>query len=127
MKTSETIRVLVVDDELEFCELVKLNLERAGNYRVEIADDPGLAVSYAGDFLPHVIVLDVVMPGMDGGDLVRLFDDDPVLKKIPILVVSGQVREERGRPNVLAKPVTTERLAASVDRLAFTERGDEAI
>jgi CheY-like chemotaxis protein len=119
----EKTRVLVVDDEAVFTRMVKLNLEATGDYAVETVNhSPGAALR-AKEFLPHIILLDVVMPGADGGDVAAALRTRTLTKDIPIIFVSAMVspREakkglyESGGEHFLAKPVNTETLSAAIE------------
>jgi len=107
-------KILLVDDEAGFTELLKMNLERAGGYEVRIENDPTKAFSTARVFLPDVIILDVVMPGMDGGDVQAKLQTSPTLAKIPVLMLTALVDStelsegavaQAGSQMVLPKPV----------------------
>ncbi len=63
-------KILVVDDERGFTKMVKLNLEANGNYDVKIQNNPLEALQTAVEFKPDVILLDVIMPDMEGPDVV---------------------------------------------------------
>jgi two-component system, OmpR family, response regulator len=113
-------RILAVDDQASNTRLVKLYLERTNHYVVREENDPRAALSTAEEFKPDLILLDVMMPGMDGGDLAACFQASPKLKSVPIVfltavVTKGEVEAGRGRVGgytFLAKPVVlTEVLA----------------
>lgn len=86
-------RILIIDDEPDFTALLKANLEEAGNFLVRQVNDSSLAVKVAHEFRPHLCVIDVVMPGMDGGDIVAKFRVDPQLKDIPVMMLTALVEE----------------------------------
>lgn len=107
-------KILLVDDEVGFTELLKMNLERSGAYEVKIENDSTQAIAAARSFKPDAILLDIVMPGMDGGDVQAQLEKDPFLRKIPVimltaLVDSSEVSEgavaQSGSVIVLPKPV----------------------
>ena len=107
-------KVLLVDDEAGFTQLLKMNLEKSGGYEVMIENDSTQAFATALSFEPDAIVLDVVMPGMDGGDVQAQFQQSPKLAKIPVvmltaLVDSAELSEgavaQAGATTVLPKPV----------------------
>lgn len=107
-------KVLLVDDEAGFTELLKMNLERSGGFEVAIQNDSTKALESARKFQPDIILLDVVMPGLDGGDVQALFEGDPMLRNVPIvmltaLVDSAELSEgavaQSGTSVVLPKPV----------------------
>ncbi len=111
-------KVLLVDDEAGFTTLMKMNLERDG-YEVRVENSSPLAVSAAKAFQPDVILLDVVMPEMDGGDVKAKLDADPELTDTPVVMLTalvdstelsdGAVADSAGSM-VLPKPVEMELL-----------------
>ena len=86
----------------EATRLVKLYLERTNHYVVREENDPKTALSAAEEFLPHLILLDVKMPGLDGWDLVGCFQANLKLKAVPIVfltsaITKGEVDASGGR------------------------------
>jgi CheY-like chemotaxis protein len=117
---TEKKRILVVDDQASDTRLLKIFLERTNDYEVREENDARAALSAAAQFQPHLILLDVMMPEMDGGELAACFHADPRWKAVPIVfltaaVTKGEVKAGRGRVGgypFLAKPVVlTEVLA----------------
>ena len=88
-----TTRILIIDDEPDFTALLKANLEESGNFLVRQVNDSSKAHKAAMEFRPHLCVVDVVMPGMDGGDVVSKFREDPELKEVPIMMLTALVEE----------------------------------
>ncbi|MGB0152567.1 MAG: response regulator [Verrucomicrobiales bacterium] len=84
-------KVLLVDDEAGFTELLKINLEKTGEFEVQIENDSTLALGTARRFQPDAILLDVVMPGMDGGDVQTQLQGDPFLSSVPIIMLTALV------------------------------------
>jgi len=109
----EKKRILVVDDQASDTQLLKLYLERTKDYVVREENDARAALSAAKQFRPHLILLDLMMPEMDGGELAACFQADPQLQAVPIVfltaaVTKGEVKAGRGRVGgypFLAKPV----------------------
>ena len=87
-------RILIVDDEPDFSALFKENLEEAGNYEVEVVNEPKEAVAKAKEFRPELIFVDVVMPSMDGGDVVAALKLEPRLARVPTLMLTALVEED---------------------------------
>lgn len=112
-------KILLIDDEAGFTALLKMNLERAGGYEVRVENDSTKALAAARDFLPDAILLDVVMPAMDGGDVQVQLQEDSVLRKVPVVMLTALVDStelsegavaESGSQMVLPKPVNLELL-----------------
>ena len=119
-------KILLVDDEAGFTDLLKMNLERSGRYEVAIENDSTKAVAAAREFQPDVIVLDVVMPGMDGGDVQAALQDDPRLAGIPVVMLTALVDStelsegavaQAGSQMVLPKPVNLNLLFRVLDEI----------
>jgi CheY-like chemotaxis protein len=72
-------RILIVDDEAAFTCVLKLTLELNDEYEVCEENDSCSAVATGRRFVPDIILLDVVMPIVDGGEVHRLFKLDPIL------------------------------------------------
>ncbi len=109
--------VLVVDDDPEIVAFVQLALEDEG-YGV-LTGLNGEALSLAHDKQPALILLDIMMPGMDGIEMSRRLRDDPVTSNIPIIAMSAQSRLRTTGTLMpvndrLPKPFTLENLYAKV-------------
>ena len=88
-----TTRILIVDDEPDFTALLKENLEESGDFLVRQINDSSLALKAAREFRPHLCIVDVVMPGMDGGDVVAQMRAEPALSKVPVMMLTALVEE----------------------------------
>ena len=121
--TSEPLRVLLIDDEAAFTRMVKLNLEATGKYAVRVVNESPKTQQVANEFQPQIILLDVVMPEADGGDVAIQLRQHRITQDTPIIFVSAMVsrREsgsglyESGGEHFLAKPVTTETLSNAIE------------
>lgn len=87
-------RILIVDDDPQFGILAKLTLEETGMFEVMVQNESNDALAVARSFLPDLILLDIVMPGLDGGDVQALLKNDPLLHDVPVLIVSAIVSGE---------------------------------
>jgi DNA-binding response OmpR family regulator len=116
-------KLLVIDDEASFTRMLKINLETTGSYEVRVENDPRAAVAAALEFRPDLVLLDVMMPGVDGGDVASQLAADTRLSGIPVLFLTATVRhaevEKRhgtfGGMRFLAKPVNMSELLGSLD------------
>jgi CheY-like chemotaxis protein len=121
-------RVLVVDDEPSFTRMVKLNLEGTGHYIVETVNESRKASEVAREFVPHIILLDVVMPEQDGGDVALHLRSRSATKEIPLIFVSAMVSQaeskkgfyQSGGEHFLAKPVDTDTLCGAIETVLST-------
>jgi len=85
-------KILIVDDEKDVAISLAFIL-RAGGFQTLIATDGKACLSLVKKEHPDLILLDINMPGMDGGDVARILSDDPATKDIPIVYVSGMVTQ----------------------------------
>jgi len=117
-------KVLLVDDEKSFTNLLKLNLEQTGNYDVRVVNWSEDALPAAREFKPDIMLLDIIMPRMPGGNVVAQIESDAGLKNLPIVFLTAAVQRSRveemdgiigGRP-CLAKPATMEEIVAMIER-----------
>ena len=112
--------VLVVDDDQNIRSLLNQELSEAG-YRVRLAEDGRKALSLIREETPGLVILDVMMPEMNGFDVAAVLKNDPVTMDIPIIILSILEDKERGfRLGVdryLTKPIDTASLFHEVDTL----------
>lgn len=84
-------RILVIDDEPTYTEMVRMSLEQFGGYSVAEENDPRRAMESVRSFQPDLILLDIMMPHMDGGDVASLIADHPDTRHIPVVFVTALV------------------------------------
>ena len=125
---AEKHRILIVDDETTFTRLVKLNLEVGGLYDVREEHHGSKALEVARAFRPDVILLDVIMPDMDGHQIAGQLAADGQLKNVPIIFLTATVMKQgtqapptplAGRP-VIPKPVSMPELRTCLEQLLRT-------
>jgi CheY-like chemotaxis protein len=116
-------KVLIVDDDMAASRLLGLGLEKTGAFEVKVENSATQAFGRAREFRPNVILLDVCMPGADGGDVAFQIHDDPSLRSIPIIfltsLVSGHETSKavlRGGYEFLSKPASLGKVIESIDR-----------
>ena len=118
-------RILVVDDEPGITLMLKLNLERTDLYEVAVENSPTHAYLTAMAFHPDLILLDVLMPGKDGGELAEDFQTSPRFSSVPILFLTAAATKKEvssgngliGGLPFLAKPVNFPEVMAAVKKL----------
>ena len=121
---SEPKRLLIVDDDPGLARMLKVNLEGAGAFEVRVETTASTAFSAAREFMPHLILLDVMMPGMDGGEVAAKIHGSRALKDVPIVFLTAAVQpqEIKSRGGViggypyLAKPVELDTLLACIEK-----------
>ena len=120
--------VVVADDSISVRKFVGRMLEKAG-YRVKLASDGLEASEIVAQIGCHLVVTDLEMPRMNGYELMSHLRQDPVLRKIPVLVVTsraGAKHRDRamkeGASAFLTKPVQEDQLIATVESLIGSER-----
>ena len=119
-------RILLVDDEKSLTSLLKLNLEDTGNYEVRVENWPEDALPAAREFKPDLVLLDLIMPRMPGGNVAAQIDADPQLKGTPIVFLTAAVRKHQVEENdgiicdhpCLAKPASMEEVIAMIEKHA---------
>jgi DNA-binding response OmpR family regulator len=85
-------KILVVEDETELLELVKIRLE-ANSYSVITAINGQEAYNLVGKEMPDLIILDIMLPGIDGFKLCRMLKFDEKFKNIPVILFSARTQE----------------------------------
>jgi CheY-like chemotaxis protein len=116
-------RVLIVDDEPDLRFILRRIFERAGHAVAE-AGDGAAALTSVNQSRPDLVVTDMMMPVVDGVELIRRLRADPTTAAIPILAVSGDRTHLAGRADaVLAKPYVGTELLAVAERLFKEDRG----
>jgi DNA-binding response OmpR family regulator len=117
-------KILIVDDDIAASRLLGLGLEKTGAYEVKVENTATHALSRAREFGPDVILLDVCMPGEDGGDVAFHIHADAALRSTPIIfltsLVSGQETGsetvQRGGYEFLSKPASIAKVVECIDR-----------
>ncbi len=107
-------KILIVDDEKDFTELIKLNLEQTHLYDVMTENFPQRAISTAKKFKPDLIFLDIMMPKVDGGGVLFNLKNDPQLKNVPVVFLTAIVNEDETDTisgyQTVSKPITIDQL-----------------
>ena len=116
-------RILIVDDDANSTHLVKILLERSGPYLVVEENDAAKADQTAHNFKPDVILLDIVMPEIDGGELATQIEADRELHDTPIIFLTALVTHSeansglqiQGHP-LVAKPISIPELIDAIEK-----------
>jgi DNA-binding response OmpR family regulator len=118
-------KILIIDDEESFTRLVKLNLESTGRFEVRIENKGELGFDAAKTFHPDLILLDIVMPDMEGSEVATKIKQDESVKNTPIVFLTCLVRKEeeggtcsiKGGYPFIAKPVNLKELINCIDKI----------
>jgi two-component system OmpR family response regulator len=120
--TTEKKRILVIDDLPADSGLLKQYLEGTDQYVVKEENDSLAAIATAEKFQPQLILMDVMMPGISGGELAATLGANPKLKSVPIVFLTAAITKDEveavdgriaGVP-FLAKPIVLSEVAASL-------------
>lgn len=113
-------RILVVDDDPAVGRLAKLGLESTGAYAVFTENTGARAVQTARECCPDLILLDIMMPNMDGSDVAAALQGNPELRHIKIVFLTALLSKgeatRTGKHSVFGKPVTTRELVAIIEQ-----------
>ena len=111
----------MIDDDEHIRELARLALERLGGHAVVTAESGAAGLELARAERPDAVIVDVMMPGMDGPETVRRLRGDAAIADIPVILLTAKVQpsdtarfDDLGVEAVLAKPFDPMRLAADV-------------
>lgn len=132
----EKIKIMVVEDEAPIQELLQFNLER-NKYRVKVVDSGEEAISEAVQFMPDLILLDIMLPGADGLEVCKQLKANPKTERIPIIMLTALCEEadivtglELGADDYITKPfsprVLLARVKAALRRIAASKPAADA-
>ena len=119
-------KILLVDDEATFVKLTKMSLEQLGPFEVQTETRAREAIATALRFKPDFILLDVMMPDGDGGQVAAKMQEYEELKDIPVVFVTAAVKKDEtgnrvrciGGRTYLAKPIRAEELVECIESIA---------
>jgi phosphate regulon transcriptional regulator PhoB len=125
-------RVLVVEDERDVADLIRYNLAKEG-YDVVVAPTGADALKQAREVHPDLVLLDIMVPQLNGWEVCRRLKQDADTKNIPVIMVTGRVEEgdkvlgfEMGADDYVTKPFSPRELLARIRAVARRGRPGEA-
>lgn len=117
---SDKQTILVVDDEQDLLDLIEYNLKKEG-FDVLKAEDGKEGIAVAREHLPSLVLLDIMMPKMDGLEVVEIMRNDDKLKHIPIIFLTARGDEKteveglnKGGDDYITKPISTTKLISRI-------------
>lgn len=117
-------KALIIDDEVNFCVLLKRNLEILGGLDIYVANDGKSGIKTARKVKPDLIIQDVMMPGMDGFQVLEALKNDSETMAIPVVMLSAKSDEESKLKaaqyydeEYITKPIGATELKAKIDEI----------
>lgn len=115
--------ILIIDDDKDFSLLVKMNLEELGNFRVVPATSSKEGIEIAGRIKPDLILLDIIMPEIDGFEVLKILKKDVKTKDIPVVMLT--VKDDEASKlkasqlygeDYITKPIGADNLKTVIER-----------
>lgn len=117
-------KILIIDDEENFCVLVKKNLELTGKFEVAIATDGKHGISLAKRLRPHLILQDIMMPGANGFEIMERLKSDTKTCEIPVAMLTAKEDDESKMKaaqlfddEYITKPIEAAALRIKIDEI----------
>jgi DNA-binding response OmpR family regulator len=124
MRRSAMKRILIIDDENDFCFFTKKNLESLGNFKVYCARDGNEGLRLARTRKPDLILLDIIMPGRNGFGVLQKLKEDEKTASIPVIIFSVKEDEqsklkaaELYSEDYIVKPIQSEVLSSKIEEV----------
>ena len=123
MSEQKPKKILVVDDESDVTDLLAYHLKAKG-FVVQAINDPNRSIGAARSFMPDLVILDVMMPELNGLQICRMLRADPTLNRVPIIFLTAKAEEndrvqglEIGADDYIPKPFSTKELILRVQTI----------
>ena len=124
MKLSDPLKIMIVDDEDDIRTIAAMALELTADFVVALAASGQQAIDEAPAFGPDIILLDFMMPGMDGPSTLRVIQSHTDLSRVPIVFMTGKVQPDEvasclamGAVAVISKPFDAMKLAEQIQNI----------
>ncbi|UCD14895.1 MAG: response regulator [Candidatus Omnitrophota bacterium] len=132
MADKENKRILLVEDEESLAQTIKLNLEIAGQYEVQILLNAKDILSVVNKFRPDIILLDLLLPEIGGIEVCQMLNKDVVGRGIPIIVLSALDKDadirkayKLGVVDYFIKPIDMQKLVVSIEKHIKYKKSEE--
>ncbi len=123
MSETKPKKILIVDDESDVTDLVAYHLKSKG-FNVEAVNDPNRSIGTARTFMPDLVILDVMMPDLNGIQICRMLRADPKLKSVPVVFLTAKAEEndriqglETGADDYICKPFSVKELVLRIQSI----------
>ena len=123
-------KILIIDDEEHFAYFTKMNLEKTGKFEAAIAADADTGIKMAKKYKPDLILLDIMMPGKDGFEVLKAVKKDQETRAIPVVMLSVKdeeaYKEKAARlydEDYITKPVEIEKLTSRIEKVLAKRNG----
>ena len=116
-------KILIVDDEVNLTKMLKLNLDETDKYETRVLNDSKAAIDTVKEFMPDLVLLDVMMPDIQGNEIAEKITEDEQIKHIKVIFLTALVKKSEipdedktiGGRKFIAKPVKIDELMATLD------------
>jgi len=119
----EKKKILIIDDSKPLCQMMQAMLQENGPFEVRAESNPNLAIAAAGNYQPDLIILDILMPEVDGVTVAIHLRSDPILKDIPVMFLTAVAEQDDlifgnkiAGYQVVTKDVSTEKLIEAINK-----------
>lgn len=130
MSTRPLQRILLVDDEADIRTVARLALEAVGGFEVHECASGFAAAAAIADYAPQLVLMDVMMPGQDGMETLKVLRATPGLAQVPVVFMTAKVQPQEvallrglGAVDVIAKPFDPMTLAQTVRQIWERQAG----
>lgn len=128
------VKVLTIDDEIEFCKVIKLGLEATKKFEVITASKAREGLRLAKTQKPDIILLDIMMPELTGTEIAEELLETDLTRNIPIIFVTALIKKDeqgdqygnQSRYQVIAKPVNLKDLAYQIENALMFEKSKQS-
>jgi DNA-binding response OmpR family regulator len=126
-------KVQIVDDDVELSELLRDTFLRDGRFEVKVANNGFDAGMMVKEFVPDVVILDIMLPDINGKEVCQRIRSDNTLEAVRVICISGMIEQDKvadlraaGADDFMQKPFTVEKLLDRVCDMLEMERAANA-
>lgn len=131
MNSTAGNKILIIEDEQDVVDMLRLNLEKAGGFSVSVATDGASGLKKAREELPALIILDLLLPKMPGLEVCKVLKNDGATRHIPIIMLTAKAEEidrivglEIGADDYVTKPFSPREIVLRMKAIMRRGKGD---